>query len=192
MIYASVDELKARMRIASGDTADDAALAAVLEQVSRWIDDHCNRNFEQSEAGVVKRFTPTRSDRVIIADLVSATKVETDPDRDRTYADEWAATDYDLLPFDAETEGRPYWEIRVAPGGEYLFPTVSGGLRITGTWGWPVVPAPVQAATLLQAHRLFKRGDAIFGVVGSSETGSVARISGLDVDVRNMLKAYLR
>lgn len=26
MIYASVDELKARMRIASGDTADDAAV----------------------------------------------------------------------------------------------------------------------------------------------------------------------
>lgn len=50
-------------------------------------------------------------------------------------------------------------------------------------------PDPIREACLIQASRLFKRGDAPFGIAGSAEYGTV-RISTLDPDVRVLLGEF--
>lgn len=186
--YATVAEAKARIGIT--DTTDDTVLGTVLDAVSRGIDNHCGRFFYQTAAGTIRYYTPAHSDEVLIEDCVSLSAVATDGDGDRTYEDTWAATDYDLYPDNAATDGWPYWKIMATPSGSYGFPAgVRRGLQLTGVWGWPAVPDPVHEATLIQAARIFKRKDSPFGIAGSPEMGQL-RIGKLDPDVLWMLDVY--
>ncbi len=184
--YATTAELKVRIGIT--DATDDTVLGAVLEAVSRGIDNHCHRFFYQTAAGTVRYYTPVAAHEVLIDDCVALTAVATDADGDRTYEDTWAATDYDLLPENAGSTD-PYTYIATAPDGDYRFPRVRKGLKLTGTWGWPAVPAPVKEACLIQAARVFKRKDAPFGIAGSPEMGQM-RIGRLDPDVLWLLDVY--
>lgn len=186
MNYATIGELKTRIGIT--DTTDDTVLSAVLEACSRSIDGYCNRSFGKTAAGVVRYFTPVDAREVLIDDCVTLTAVATDADGDRTYEDTWTATDYDLLPENAGTN-TPYTIIATSPEGEYSFPLVRKGLKLTGTWGWPEVPSPVKEACLIQAYRIFKRKDAPFGISGSPEMGMM-RIGRLDPDVLWLLDVY--
>jgi hypothetical protein len=186
MNYATIGELKTRIGIT--DTTDDTVLSAVLEACSRSIDGYCNRSFGKTVPGTVRYFTPVDADEVLIDDCVSLTEVATDADGDRTYEDTWAATDYDLLPENAGTN-TPYLTIATTPDGDYGFPRVRKGLKLTGTWGWPEVPPPVREACLIQAYRIFKRKDAPFGISGSPEMGMM-RIGRLDPDVLWLLDPY--
>jgi len=186
--YASVSSLKARVGIT--DAVDDTVLGAVLEAVSRGIDNYCGRIFYLTAAATVRTYTPLHSDTVLIDDCVALTAVVTDADGDRTYEDTWTATDYDLLPENASTDGKPYTEIAVTPDGDYSFPVgIRKGLKLTGTWGWPAVPDPVNEACLIQAARVFKRKDTPFGISGSPEMGQM-RIGRLDPDVLWLLEPY--
>jgi len=187
-IYASVAELKARVGIT--DAVDDAVLGAVLEAVSRGIDNYCGRHFYLSAAGTVRYYTPVAHDQVLIEDCVALTAVAGDTDGDRTYEDTWAASDYDLLPENAAADGKPYTTIAVAQNGDYSLPVgVRKGLKLTGTWGWSAVPDPVSEACLIQAARVFKRKDTPFGISGSPEMGQM-RIGRLDPDVLWLLEPY--
>ena len=56
---------------------------------------------------------------------------------------------------------------------------------------WYVEPAVVKA-TAIQAHRLFKRRDAPFGVVANAASGGDMRISNLDMDVIALVRPYAR
>jgi len=186
MNYATIGELKTRIGIT--DTTDDTVLSAVLEACSRSIDGYCNRSFGKTVPGTVRYFTPVDPQEVLIDDCVTLTVVATDADGDRTYEDTWTATDYDLLPENAGTN-TPYTMIATTPDGDYSFPCVRKGLKLTGTWGWPEVPAPVKEACLIQAYRIFKRKDAPFGISGSPEMGMM-RIGRLDPDVLWLLDPY--
>ena len=186
--YATVSELKTRIGIT--DAVDDVVLGAVVDAVSRGIDNYCGRMFYKTAAGIVRYYTPLHSDRVLIDDCVALTEVKTDEDGDRTYEDTWTATDYDLLPENAATDSQPYTEIAVTPDGDYTFPDgIRKGLKLTGTWGWPDVPGPIHEACLIQAARVFKRKDAPFGISGSPEMGQM-RIGRLDPDVLWLLDTY--
>lgn len=187
MNYATIGDLKTRIGIT--DTTDDTVLSAVLEAVSRSIDNYCHRTFGRTAAATVRYYTPKAADEVLIDDCVSLTEVATDADGDRTYEDTWAATDYDLLPENAAADGWPYTSIATSPDGDYSFPRVRKGLKLTGTWGWSSVPPPVKEACLIQAFRIFKRKDAPFGIAGSPEMGQM-RIGRLDPDVLWLLDVY--
>ena len=186
MNYATIGDLKTRIGIT--DTTDDTVLSAVLEACSRSIDNYCNRSFGKTAAGTVRYFTPVYADEVLIDDCVALTVVATDADGDRTYEDTWADTDYDLLPENAGAN-TPYLMLAITPSGDYRFPLVRKGLKLTGTWGWPEVPPPVKEACLIQAYRIFKRKDAPFGISGSAEMGMM-RIGRLDPDVLWLLDPY--
>jgi hypothetical protein len=186
MIYATIGELKTRIGIT--DTTDDTVLSAVLEAVSRQIDNYCNRAFGKTIAGTARYYTPLATDEVPIDDCVALTEVATDADGDRTYETTWAATDYDLLPENAGTS-TPYTTLATSPRGTYRLPIIRKGLKLTGTWGWPEVPPPVHEACLIQASRIFKRKDTPFGISGSPEMGQM-RIGRLDPDVKEFLDPY--
>jgi hypothetical protein len=50
----------------------------------------------------------------------------------------------------------------------------------------------VTEATILMVIRLFKRTDAPFGIVGSTDLGNVATLPRVDPDIAAMLAPYRR
>lgn len=136
-LYAYRDDIKARLGLE--DTIDDGMLDLVLSSVSREIDSFCGRHFF---AAVQTRYYQTRYPGNVLLgygdDLLSVTSLTTDDDGDRTYGTTWTATDYDLEPVNApyQSPPSPFWKLRVAPNGDYCFPTVERGVKVTGLWGY--------------------------------------------------------
>lgn len=130
--YATLAELKARLGIT--DTNDDAILKSELETASRSIDTHCRRRFFVEAR--TRYYTARWGDLLEVDDLVAVTTLKTDEDGDRTYETVWEATDYDLTPFNAPYEQKPYTAIEVTPSGRYAFATVSRGVEIAANWGY--------------------------------------------------------
>lgn len=167
------------------DTGHDTELERVVEAVSRWIDGFCGRHFYS--ASETRYYTAEWGDWLIVDDLLTVTTLKTDENEDRTYERTWASTDYDLEPFNAATDGRPYTSIRTAPAGLYTFPTGRKAVQIVGSFGWSAIPDAIEEACILQTTRIFRRKDAPFGVTGSADMGQVLAIARLDPDVRSLL-----
>jgi len=187
--YATLAEVKARLGIT--DSTDDSILEQVVEAASRAIDNYCGRHFYQKTSTTLY-LTGEFGDLLLVPDLVSVTTLKTDDDGDRTYEATWTTSDYDLSPYNASEFSKPYTRIETTPNGNYSFPTTAKGIEIAGTWGWPAVPDEVNEACLLQAEILFKRKDAIFGVLAGGEFGQPVRISKLDPQVGMLLMPLRR
>ncbi len=192
--YTTLANLKARLKISTTDTADDAVLEAVIEAASRAIDAHCGRHFYTTTTDETRYYTAEFADLLFLPDdVVSVTTLATDADGDRTYETTWAATDYDLEPDNAALGGEPYTRIAVTPAGRYAFPVgVRRGVKIAGKFGYASAPKAVAEACLIQAARLFARKDAPFGAMGSPEFGQFTNIPKLDPDVAMLLRPFLR
>lgn len=148
-LYATRDAVKARAGL--DDTGDDDALDSILRDVSREIEQWTGRQFW---AVTQTRYLTARQSDVLLlgaADLLAVTTLKTDDDGDRVYETTWAATDYDLEPYDAPLRSPPvpYGEIRTAPNGRYSFPTVARGVELVGRWGyWDILDT--SSATLAE------------------------------------------
>jgi hypothetical protein len=134
--YASLADLKAALNnMAAANTDNDSALRDELEAVSRWIDgpEGCNRHFQPRIQ--TRYYTATRPDRLRIDDLLSVTTLKTlsaNSGGTRTYGDVWAATDYDLEPYN----DLPKTAIAVNPGGSHSFPLDKRGVELAGLIGY--------------------------------------------------------
>lgn len=184
--YTTADLVKGRLDIE--DTIDDAIITSVVTAASRVIDEMCGRSFQAVTE--TRYFSAGCSYEVDIDDLTTLTTLQTDSDGDRTYEDTWATTDYDLEPYNAAAKSWPYTKLTITPIGQYAFPTVRKGIKITGVWGWPTVPSAVEEAATLLAIRWFKRKDAPFGIAGVNELGQVQMMGSSDPDVKAMLASY--
>ncbi len=171
---------------------DDAVFESVVEAISRLIDERTGRRFFTTSEDETRYFTAENSDLLRIGDIVSLTSIKTDEDGDRVYERTWSATDYDLEPFNAALDGKPYSQIRTTPNGLYAFPTTRKGVQLVGKFGWSAAPKLAKEACLLQAERIFKRKDAPFGVLGSAEMGQSIVIPKFDPDVEQMLAPLVR
>jgi hypothetical protein len=172
--YATTAQLAQRInRGGTWTDTESAVLTQLLADVSRLIDAYTRRYFWQSDAGTVRYFTATGSATLFLDDVTTVTAVGTDEDGDRTYEHTWAATDYDLLPYNAAEVSEPFTRLRVTPRGNYSFPAgVPKGVKVTGTWGWPAVPDMVREIALLESARLWSQGRSPSGVVASPEMGT--------------------
>ena len=194
--YATASVLKSRLDI--DDALDDTNLASVLDAVSRGIDNYTGRRFYVDSSDATRYYTAEYSDILFCPDDVcTLTTLSTDGDGDRTYEDDWAATDYDLLPLNASADSAPYTMIGRTPNGDYTFPVgVVKGIKIVGTFGWgSTVPDPIGEACLLLAERLFKRKDAPFGIMGSGGLGTVRMVQKAiedDLELALLLQPYRR
>lgn len=194
--YAELSDLKGRLGIT--DTTDDSIIENVIEAASRAIDRHCHRRFYG--VSETRYYTAEHGDALYLPDdLISVTTLKTDEDGDRTYEVTWATTDYDLLPYNAATDGIPYGWLETTPDGSYSFPAnIKRGVEIAGVFGYvaasTAAPDDVREACLLQATRLFKRKDTPFGLAGSPELGQgrMTTIPKLDPDVQVFLAPYRR
>ena len=189
-LYSTVVTLKTRLGIS--DTTDDTTLGLVLDGVCRAIDGHCGQSFYKDAVASIRYYTAQDRDTVFVDPLVSVTTLATDGGLNRTYSTTWAATDYDLQPANAASRDRPYTWIETAPDGSYNFVLRVNGIKLTGVFGWPAVPAAVSEAALLWAERLFKRKDAPFGIASFIEAGEMRLIKEIDPDVQTLLKPFVR
>lgn len=192
--YCTLTELKKRTGHDLGDAGEDAILESVINAVSRLIDRYTGRRFYTTATDETRYYTAKERDYLSPGDdIISITTLYTDNDGDRVYEYTWAATDYDLYPANAALDGKPYTWLELAPNGDYVFPATPRGVKIVGKFGYAATTPPdVKEACLLQCHRLFKRKDAPFGVLGSDALGQVVVINRLDPDVQELLSGVTR
>ena len=183
-MYAQLNEIKLLLGITH--TNNDAALTLALESASALVDKHCQRTFTEGDEDETRYFRPCSTRLVLIDDLVSVTTVATGTAG--TYDTEWEATDFQLEP--GNRPERPYDRLRAIAYQCFPYAYEEYTVAVTGTWGWPAVPAPVKQATLLLGTRLYKRKDTIEGAIGFADAGAALRISGMDPDVAAIIARY--
>jgi hypothetical protein len=205
--YLTVAEFKARSR--STTTANDDAIAAVLESASRSIDGYCGREFNKSAAPESRVFdcvdgyagrwghaAPFVDEAphgwqpcIATGDIVSVTSIASG-DGTGAYPDPWDADSYALLPRNAAAKGFPFTEIGPPVGRWSGWPLTTYGVQLTGIFGWPSVPAPVKEATFLIANRLKSAWDAPFGSSGGGEMGALNMTMSISPLIAEMLNAF--
>ena len=194
--YATRDDLKKQAGLDLDDIEFDDHIDKAVSAASRGIDMYTNRHFYQ--VSEPRLFVPDNERLVTFGtfgDLVSVSELATDEGGDGTFETVWAAADYQLHPANPSQapEPRPYRFLTAV--GTKTFPvrwtaaSSSYRARITGTWGWPAVPAAIVEACLIQAHRLFKRRESPEGVAGLNMFGTVT-MGRLDPDVGRLVKPY--
>ena len=122
-----------RQALGDDDTDLDARYFKIIASASRSIDLHCQREFFVETAS--KRFNTPREQRpLFFPDLLSASLVEQDLDRDQTFGDTVVAADYLLFPLN----DLPKTHITRSELSTGLFLTIPGqaNIRITGDWGY--------------------------------------------------------
>ncbi len=198
--YCTVAQLEDWMvRDQAFNTEDLAQAAIAITSASRAIDLWCNRQFGVTTSQ--PRFYDGESaifldcGRAIpVDDLMTAPTVVTDIANDGLYSTSMTlGTDYELWPYNAASENRPWTHLVLSPRATTYFPWTRRAIRVTGLFGWSSVPAAVTQACLIQASRFMVRRDSAFGVAGSPDLGNELRLqAGLDVDVQTALQAYKR
>lgn len=175
--YATLTELKTRLRIGVTDTADDAALTSALAVASRGIESCTNRQFNDAGAVSARLFRPAAVGKSEVDDfsVTVGLIVETDPGGTGVFGEIWTTANYELYPLNGIVGGQtgwPYWKIQPI---RRCFPRCleRATLRVTARWGWAAVPAPVKEGTLILAEDVFKLKDSPFGVGGYGEYGRV-------------------
>lgn len=192
--YATLNDVKAALRMGTAAHADDALIELAIESASRLIDEDCGRVFYASGTGVARAFAPRDWMRCDTDDLISISAVEVDTDHDGVYETTWGTADYRSHPANNLSGGRAWPTTALVAVADKRFypygdePTV----RVTGNFGFgTAVPTAIKQATVLQAQRLFKRNDSPLGVAGFGDMGAI-RVSRTDPDVFNLVKGYRR
>lgn len=192
--YIELDDIKARLGI--DDNKDDAKLMQMVTAMSRFVDTFCRRRFYVSSVDETRYFTPTNYTYCRVDDLASVTTLAIDSSGDRTFANTWSSTDYDLIKQTTALDGFPVIAIQTTPNSSKTFyPHYYNSVKVVGKFGFaatsPVLDV-VREAVALQVARMMKRGDAPFGVAGSGNLGQAVTISDVDPDIKIMLAPPLR
>lgn len=134
--YLSLTDFQNRIQATSPTAAEDARHRAALEAASRAIDRYVGRQFQPYTATRYYRAISTY--RLDIDDLLTVTTLKTDANNDGTYEQTWDSDDYDLLPYNAVADRRPYTAIEITDTGlgNQTFPTTKKAVEIAGVWGY--------------------------------------------------------
>ena len=197
--YCTLAQIKAEMRIATGDTLDDARLELAVAAASRQIDAHTGRRFWQDGTVKVREYYPDDFLTCTVDDIstTSGLIVAVDDDDDGNYETTLTiGTHFVLLPINAadDVPARPFTEIRIVDtdGATSFTPgNARPNVRVTAKFGWPAVPDDVTKACLIQASQLFKASDAVFGAAQFGEAGVALRVQArLNPMAEALLEAY--
>ena len=180
------------------DVIDDATLESVVTAISRAIDNVTGRRFYRNTVDETRYYTAEEGDIFFCPDDIgSITTLKMDQDGDRTYEETLTTSDYDLMPYNASADGWPYTWIETTPQGDYSFSRMRKGIEIIGKFGFASsTPATIKEACLLLAEKQFKRKDAVFGMAGAADLGTVVAMARrailADSEIQLMLDPYKR
>jgi hypothetical protein len=208
--YATPAEVRAQSD-ALNTTMPDAELNILLDAISEAIDGYCNRpdGFVADSAATAREYEGSGRGWQRIDENVEISEVAVkDSVTDTTYT-VWEASDWIAFsgdPLHPNFNKTPYTQIMIAPAGSYShftsgrYNTLTGfrpvydayherrqryavpTVRVKAKWGYAVtVPSRVKQATIIEATRLFKRGEAAWAdAIGNDVTGETRYIKGLD------------
>lgn len=178
-IYASLAELKSYLSL-SEQTGLDEQMQDALQAASREIERETQRQFNKNPAVSARVFKPLNSRRLFVDDFwtTSGLIVETDESGDGTFEKTWVAADYELYPLNNTMDamvGWPYQRLNAVSSNRWPVNTGfrDATVRVTASWGWDTVPAPIKQACLILAAENFQLKDAPLGVAGMGEFGVV-------------------
>jgi hypothetical protein len=193
--YVELDQLKSTLEL-TGQTFADLDLLGCIDSASRDIDEACGRPFYQSAGSAIRYYTPESERLLLTDDILTLNEIAVDRAGDGTFEETWVEnTDFVLEPLNASGDSRPWENLRVRNGAAQRLPAgIERSVRVTATFGWSSVPAPIQTATRILASRLFKRSrEAPFGIVTvGSDVGAAMRLSRTDPDVASLIAPYVR
>ena len=194
-LYVQVEEFKSTIEL-SGTSFSDEDVKVALRSACRAIDEICGRRFyPDADAAQVRYYSPDNYWTLYVDDIVTVTTLKTDDGGDGTFENTWTLnTDYIREPLNAAADSQPFTKLCVHPTGTHFFPVnFPRSVELTGKFGWPSVPAQVEEATGLLAHRLIKRArQAPFGISGMGIDGVAVRIMMNDPDVMMLLRPFMR
>lgn len=165
----------------SGADPGNQVIIDAIAAASRQVEGFCGRPFDQTSLTLY--YTPGMyASFVDIDDLATATglSVHVDTSRDSTYATALTlGTDYVLEPRNQQFGGIAGWPFMQLRGLRVLvfpyryYPWQVDTVKVTGTFGWPAVPAPVKQATKIIVAQLIKLAEAPLGVAGWGAFGDI-------------------
>lgn len=194
--YISAVQLKKTLEMTGLTYADDD-IAVSVTAASRTVDEITQRRFWM-DASPNERFYTPRWSKVDIDDLVNFTSIEATNGAGTTTTPLDEGTDFTMYPRNAILDDRPFealWLLRTSAYPKYTWtPPVPAQVKVTGTFGWPALPAEVVAATTIIATRILRRQrEAPFGIVTVGiESGAVAYIGKDDPGVERLLCNFIK
>lgn len=190
--YCTLIEIKENERLDFQEPTYDTALEGVIEAVSRAIDNECVRFFYVEGTDSTNYFVAENENYIYIGDYVSITTLSTDNSGSRDYTAWTVTTDFDLWPYNAALDSKPYMRIDIAPQGSKRFYTgISKGVKIVGKRGWPATPKPIKEACILWSMRTYMRYATVLGVSGATALGTMTvKVPPPDPDIMFLLSAY--
>lgn len=192
--YCELAEIKEKERLDLPTKEFDTALEGCITAVSRSIDLQCGGRFFWKDTNDGTYYFNAFDERsILIGDFASITSVSIDISGSRTYTDLTLSTHYDLWPYNAVADGRPYQGVEIAPVSGRYFPVgINKGVKIVGKRGWPAVPANIKEACILWSMRMYKRYSTVLGISGMSALGETnVKVPPPDPDVMLLLSEYI-
>lgn len=192
--YATLEQVKAALRIPSADTVDDLLLEMAVESASRLIDGHTGRRF--FTAGTSIRFFAATDELIVEVDDLAGTAItiQTSTFGDGVFDITFAEDDFQLEPLNGDLDGIPWCFTRIRAVKDFLFPVIGQEalVKVTGVYGFPYVPIAVTQSAIIQGSRIFKRLDSPLGVAGFGDMGAMRVSRDIDPDVAQLLYPYRR
>jgi len=174
--YLSRADLKLALAIGTADSVDNEIIDDIANAVSRMIDDYTGQFFYQITGGTAF-YTSADGAFVPTDPFTSITQLASDNDGNGTFSQIWTTADYILAPYNAALFSQPYRGIQTSPNSNLGFPYIPRGCRLIGNLGWSSVPDAVHQAAIIQGTAVYEARKAPFGIVGSTEQGTVLRMS---------------
>ena len=186
-MLVTLQELREYMGMADNVSASDADLTRAISAASGLVEGWCGREFVVASTATAQVYNFGDCVRFLpVNDIATASGLIVESSSDFST---WTVVtaDWHLGPIQPRT-GHPYTCLEpnspwTAWYGAYA--------RVTASYGWAAVPVGVKQATLLVAHKLFRRRSSPTGVEGVGEFGPV-RVSRTDPDVAGLLADYTR
>jgi hypothetical protein len=204
--YVGIEDYKQTLTL-QGLTFADADIDIAIEAASRAIEEAYGGPWMLRDAGEQRYYSRADERTVSLDGAIAISEVALDYtvgdffDRrwgydpfaggGGTYSTVITPSDYRLLPtinglsiLTPPGNGEPYTELELVRGASVRrLPSGVDAIRITGQFGWEMVPSGVVFATKLTATRFLRRmREAPFGIVALGLEGAVARVREITSD----------
>lgn len=198
--YLTLAEAKRALDIV--DNVDDQTIERLIETTSRMIDNHCGRTFVVSgeiAGDDLRRFTSSEDGKTVYLnfEFSSLHAVRADYNGDGVFEIDISA-DVEPGPLHNEMVSRPWNYIFVKASSNRILPTEPNAIEVDAVWSWldsagnAGIPEPVKTACAIQLGTVFRSREAVFGVIGSNETGMIRMSSRLHPEAQLLLDPYRR
>ena len=204
-VYSSIADVKLHLVDMSLDSSYDAVLTMLVLNASRAIDRYTKRSpnaylVEDDEvryfggSGSHELWVDEMADEPTLVEVAETGQVDNSTGSGGDYTT-YAASEYFLLPENADKKGIPYEVIELDRlyGTKTVWYRYPRSVKITAKFGYAItVPETIAEATIIQAGSWFKRGQQGFMQNSAQTRFGQLQYKQLDPDVLEIVKHYMR